>query len=182
MTAIATDRTEVPVSTTLTRFLATLATDPDLLAEYLHDKDRVIRESGLSPEDVAALRSGDRSTLMARLDSLVPMPTVQVAITLSTAPGGPGRGHRSGSVPKSFRSIHHHPDIHSLTDRRASRSGRFPSSALRGAGIRSGGDRMSAKDPSSAARSRRRLTHSLLGGDQDRPRCYGASQGNGGSG
>src|SRR5262245_47444017 len=66
--ATGTDRREIPVSTNLTRFLATLATDPDLLAAYLRDRDKVIREAGLSPEDVAALSGGDRATLAARLD------------------------------------------------------------------------------------------------------------------
>ena len=59
---------EIPVSTPLKRFLAILATDSDRLAEYLHDRDGVIQKAGLSPEDVAALRSGDPSILAARFE------------------------------------------------------------------------------------------------------------------
>jgi hypothetical protein len=102
----------------LTRFLATLATDPDLMAAYLRDREKVIRESGLTPEDVAALGSGDRSELAARLHgetspttasgpspsaagcpvvytlpsiALVPMPTFGVAVSVPCPPNDPAQ-------------------------------------------------------------------------------------------
>jgi hypothetical protein len=59
---------EISVSTPLKSFLAVLATDLDRLAEYLQDRDRVMEEAGLSPEDIAALKSGDPSRLEARFD------------------------------------------------------------------------------------------------------------------
>jgi hypothetical protein len=117
------------VSTNLTRFLATLATDPDLLAAYLRDRNKVIREAGLSLEDVAALRSGDGTTLAARLNrersaamspapssssptpatyatvggvpivSLLPQPTLVVSVPLSGAPRHTGQGNAQVPCP-----------------------------------------------------------------------------------
>lgn len=64
------------MSTPLKRFLAVLATDLDRLEEYLHDPDGVIQKAGLSPEDVAALKSGDPASLEARFDCYDSLPAM----------------------------------------------------------------------------------------------------------
>ena len=55
------------MSTSLIRFLAVLATDPGILAEYMRNPGEVMHEAGLSDSDIAALRSGDPSVLEAQL-------------------------------------------------------------------------------------------------------------------
>jgi ABC-type transporter Mla subunit MlaD len=78
------DRTEIPVPTTLNQFLANLATDADLLADYLRDKARVIRQAGLLVEDLEVLLSGEEPAMAERLELLVPSPTVREFVKLST--------------------------------------------------------------------------------------------------
>ena len=51
----------------LSQFLAILATDPEQLSSYLHDRDRAIDTAGLHVEDANALRSGDADAIQRRL-------------------------------------------------------------------------------------------------------------------
>ena len=51
----------------LSQFLATLATDPEQLSSYLHDRDRAIDTAELHVEDANALRSGDADAIQRRL-------------------------------------------------------------------------------------------------------------------
>ncbi len=147
------------MSTPLTRFLAAIATDPDLLAEYLRDKDKVIREAGLPQEDVAALRSGDRSTVVARLDSLVPMPTVQVAISVSAELGGPAQVITQVPTWPVYDTGVRIPTVTHLVI--MGQAERQASVRAHSAGVSTGeeGTEPSAKDQASEAQSVRRLTH-----------------------
>ena len=72
------------MSTPLKQFLAVLATDPDTLAEYLRNAEEVMNEAGLSPEDIAVLKSGDPAALEARLN--LGSPTVAPARPAPAAP------------------------------------------------------------------------------------------------
>ena len=49
----------------LNRLLYGIKSDNDLRRRYLADPDAVMREVGLSPEDQAAMRSGERDALVA---------------------------------------------------------------------------------------------------------------------
>jgi hypothetical protein len=95
MTVTAFDRMEIPLSISLNRFLAMLATDSDKLAEYLENPQRVMKESELSQDDVLAFQNGmsgaSPTVVKSPVVSLVPMPTVGVSIAATCVVEGPAQ-------------------------------------------------------------------------------------------
>jgi hypothetical protein len=85
----------------LKHFLAVLATDPDTLAEYLRNAEEVMNEAGLSPEDIAVLKSGDPAALEALLNRggptvATPRPAPAAPVYGAPVPPGPSP---AGLVP-----------------------------------------------------------------------------------
>ena len=89
------------MSTPLKHFLAVLATDPDTLAEYLRNAEEVMNEAGLSPEDIAILKSGDPAALEARLHLGGPTVATPRAAPAAPVPGAtvPPGPSPAGLVP-----------------------------------------------------------------------------------
>jgi hypothetical protein len=80
------------VTTPLKRFLVELATNADRLAAFQSKPDDAMYNAGLSPEDIAAIKSRNAAWLEARLDVPSERPVAQpagVPVTIVIVPGCP---------------------------------------------------------------------------------------------
>ncbi len=80
------------VTTPLKRFLAELATNADKLAAFQSKPDDAMYQAGLSPEDIAAIKSRNAAWLEVRLDVPCETPVAQPAsspVTIVIVPGCP---------------------------------------------------------------------------------------------
>ena len=87
------------MSENLSGFLVDLVSNPDQMAAYLADPERVFEEAGLTPEERDAIRSRDARRLSAALNTGLHMESNANNVAMKKKKGG--RKKSSGGTKKS---------------------------------------------------------------------------------